>query len=91
MGGLVGLEDYFGEVAGGVVADAEKVGFVEDFGVAAVRKIGFNNGNEFSHFIEGGLFFGETVLFGAAFAVGEIFKVYDKIFHGAKIVYYAVI
>ena len=50
---LYGLEEDFGVVAGGVVDDAEKVGFVDGFRIWAVAKIRFDGAFQFFHFVDG--------------------------------------
>ena len=50
---LFGLEEDFGVVAGGVVDDAEKVGFVDGFRIWAVAKIRFDSAFQFFHFVDG--------------------------------------
>ena len=50
---LYSLEEDFGVVAGGVVDDAEKVGFVDGFRIWAVAKIRFDGAFQFFHFVDG--------------------------------------
>lgn len=50
---LYGLEEDFSVVAGGVVDDAEKVGFVDGFRIWAVAKIRFDGAFQFFHFVDG--------------------------------------
>ena len=50
---LYGLEEDFGVVTGGVVDDAEKVGFVDGFRIWAVAKIRFDGAFQFFHFVDG--------------------------------------
>ena len=50
---LYGLEEDFGVVAGSVVDDAEKVGFVDGFRIWAVAKIRFDGAFQFFHFVDG--------------------------------------
>ena len=50
---LYGLEEDCGVVAGGVVDDAEKLGFVDGFRIWAVAKIRFDGAFQFFHFVDG--------------------------------------
>ena len=50
---LYGLEEDFSVVTGGVVDDAEKVGFVDGFRFRAVAKIRFDGAFQFFHFVDG--------------------------------------